>query len=643
MLLYRSTVQKSRTLGILYQNTIKAIPRTSSTNFTVSPLATPAPSIVGLRFNSGYGGNSSYKKPYYNKGNNTNKRKNNSDRVFQPAANIPEDSPVYNEIYAFDDCVFQTLNASRTPLSYTRSHDLNDRRTTTTSNPLFWDSLNKGMHLYETLYEAPEFGGSRTSKLVHLLHNGLRINRRDRVQLRKKPDYDSNSFSKEMEIFLCNSLRRIASDLIENKIKIYPYGAMHLLTAFIELKLDDEAIKLWKIAVENEALKDVFLEPSVIGVMLPKLYENGASYAEIKNLFEVSSNMKEHRLPHANLFIGMIRASLMANENEAALEIFRKLCENGTSNKEKSLSFGYMMEGHLLFIECCKDMGMANEFFQKIIDKEMPYAVKLQVSSLNRYLENIWNLKENFDDVYNVWYKAVNYYQLENTNVGIFSSLNNTFFKIFFQKFSTDKVEGFKRLNHIIKVYNDVKGVDEPFLNNILSKCSLWNDRSIFDYVEKSYELYNIPKTIVTHRIFLKVLGSIDDVTTEELLQKWYNIINKEDQIGQQFISNADWSALRDATVGWTASKMASPENENISKERDVLYLKIIKKFAQFRRDDSQIRAYTKYLVASPNFSTFAETLEQFDRIDASDIIVPQLHSVESHEIDETALKRLII
>ena len=416
------------------------------------------------------------------------------------------------------------------------------------TNPAFWDSISRAMNLYKELLNTPELNSDRVSKLVHLLHNGLRANRNQLTRMHKKPDYDSQSFHKEMTDYLCKSLREISEDVLHNRVQLNEYGAMHLITAFKELLLFKEAVQIWKTAISNSDsyTANIFLNPRVVGVILPILYDNGVSYPEIQSLYEKSSAMINYF--HPNLSVGMIRASLSANENDMALKLFQKLCQESTEMK-----YGYLIETHLSFIGECKDLSIAQAFFDKALNDEMPYKIDLQVSYVKSFLRNVWNQTHDFNHVYQIWYKSSLHYG-RNVNHGISSSLNDTFFDIFFEHFANEKETGFKTLQNVIATYSNIKNIDEPFFNIILAKCTIWHDKQILEYIDNSYTIFKIPKTIVAYRILLKSMGSVDDITNAEILQRWIDLVCKSDEIGQKFIANADWAALRDATVTWTQS-----------------------------------------------------------------------------------------
>ncbi|QLL32680.1 hypothetical protein HG536_0D02020 [Torulaspora globosa] len=592
------------------------------------------------------------------------------------------DSPWYHKVCAFEDCVSQTLYMSQTPRRKTMKH--NSEHPNSNSNPLFWDSIGRAMDLYHDLINTPELNSDRVSKLVHLLHNGLRANRNQLTRMNKKPDYDSQSFHKEMTNYLCRSLREISDEVLRGKVELNEYGAMHLITAFKELLLFEEAVDIWKNAINgsNQYTANIFLNPRVVGVILPILYDNGVSYPEIQNLYEKSSSMIDYF--HPNLSVGMIRASLSAGENEMALKLFQRLCEESTEMK-----YGYLIETHLSFIGECKDLNVAQTFFDKALNDEMPYKIDLQVSYVKSFLRNIWTQTHDFNHVYQIWFKSSLHYG-KGVNHGISSSLNDTFFDIFFENYAQDKVQGFETLQNLIQTYNQIKPIDEPFFNIILAKCTVWRDRSIIEYIDKSYELFHIPKTIVAYRILLKSMGSVDDATNSEILQRWIHLITKSDEIGQRFIANADWAALRDATVTWTQfqkeratqattrqeSAAGSPksnastelftasnghvdyshpalqaanasgafdDHENTrdaesqieqpfsTNERMLLYLKIVKRYSPYCRDSRQLTRLTTGTAVK--YSVLQDALSEFQDLDVSDIPVPALRNLKPNSM----------
>jgi len=541
--------------------------------------------------------------------NNNNNNNNNTNNAFSFSKTIKDvasqnnrtkskgrnfqsykSSPWFNQLSAFEDCVNQTTD-------FGPNGNL----------PFFWDGAKRAMNLYHELRETPDFNEYLVTKLAHLLHNGLRANRFQLARLSKKPDYDSRSFHTEMDNFIRTSVREIISDILENKISITEVGAMHLLTSLKEMKLDQETIGVWTAAMNNEFLKDLFLMPRVVGIVLPLMYEAGSPFEDLNALFQESK--KSTPTLHQNLAIGMIRTCLAANENSQALELFTELC-----SKANQATIPYLIEAHLTFIGDCKDITIASSFFEKAINREMPYKLNLQVNAVKTYLTNIWETNGNFNKIVEDWTKANKFYG-RNIHHGISSSLNNVFFEIFFNKYKDDQNSGLIHLKEIISTYNEIKPIDEPFFNIIISKCGVWKDKTTVDSLYQAYDIYHVKKTQVSRRIYLKALGSVPS-TEEEILNSWYDLLKFSDSEGSNFIANADWAAIRDATV----NSQVDP--------KPLLYSQVFKKYGGYCRDYSQFRKIKQNAERSYETSKIFLDLEN---IDDSNVQLVDLRSIRKN------------
>ncbi|AET38013.1 uncharacterized protein Ecym_2267 [Eremothecium cymbalariae DBVPG len=565
------------------------------------------------------------------------------------------ESPWFHKVCAFDEYVNQSMETS---LRH-RSDGLPPVQST-----LFWDSIGKAMSLYRELTLSPELKPYRVSKLVNLLHLGLKVNRSQLTSMNKKPDYDSQSFHKEMTNYLCDSLREISGDILAQRVAVSEFGALHLLESFKELLLHEETVSTWQSAVNSadHNIVELFMKPSVVGVVLPLLYENGTSYEEIQILYEKSAatNKKQAYLD-PGLTLGMIKASLAAGETEKALKLFQDICETNSNGISRTVITGT----HLAFIGECKDLSVAKTFFERALADGLPYKMNLQVSSVKLLLQNIWGQTRDFQQVSEIWERASRYYG-RNVSHGISSSLNSKFFSIFFEHFLLDRVNGASRLRELIAAYNNIKPIDEPFFNIILTKCTVWGDRDIIEAIENSYDIYHIPKTIVTYRILLKAMGSID-VSNEEIHKKWIQLVTKADAIGQNYIANADWAALRDATVAYVHNQTNSVSREhgvllkstyedynpaleaanasgafdldinsqrppnNLSEQhqqslkkvddRIELYYKIVKRYSPYCRDNKQYTRISSGVAA--NFPVAQPYVSKLAGMDVSDTYIP--------------------
>jgi hypothetical protein len=499
-------------------------------------------------------------------------------------------SPWFKQLTALRDCLSHII-------------DLNDP----SAQPFFWDTLKRAMLLYDDLRGTPDFHDSMVSTLVYALHTGLRANRNQLTRLAKKPDYDARSFHTEMNDFIKESLRRITNDILEGLVSVNESGAMHLLTSLKELKLENEAIGIWSTSMENSQLKSVFLRPKVVGVLLPIMYQCGSTFGDLENLYEESKSLNQ---THPHLISGMLKTCLAAGENRRALDLFSELC----GHKENA-TYSALIDVHLALIGDCKDILIANTFFEKAINREMPYKLTLHVNSVKQFIQNIWEETHDFDRVVDVWQKATVFYG-RNIHHGISSSLNNTFFEIFFENYAKDQTTGLEKLKQIISTYNDIKPIDEPFFNIIISKCTVWRDLATINSLYQAYELYNLNKTQVSRRIYLKSLGSVSNVTPNEILDAWYDLLMFNDSERYTYIANADWAALRDATFV-------------ASDDRALLYAQILKQFQWYCRDQNQFKKLHNIVNLYPSLQGY---LRDLNKVDASNIYVPQFHSLKRND-----------
>ncbi|SMN18978.1 similar to Saccharomyces cerevisiae YGL107C RMD9 Mitochondrial protein required for respiratory growth [Maudiozyma saulgeensis] len=567
-------------------------------------------------------GNNGNNRRLYNKRNGNNNKSNRRNSMSKPNE-IDSSSPWYNQICAFDDYVMQSLSFSR---DVPRQNKHNG---TGSESLMFWDSLARAMSLYNELLDCPHLNAYRVCTLINLLHNGLRINRGQLMRLNKKPDFDSKSFNIEISKNITLYLREIANNILDGKVACNEYGAMHLLTSFKELNKIDEAVNTWKQAMKKPELVDFFIHPKVVGVMLPILFETQTfTFEQCKQLYESSRQRIDFQ--HPNLSSGFIVTCLLAKENLLALETYSKFCDNCRTDH-----FNYLAEAHLAFIGQCKDIDIAYSFFERAINSDMPYRVNLNVSQVNSLLNNTWIELEDFERVNKTWLTALKFYK---TNVayknrkitGILSSLNNIYFEIFFQKYQSDALEGFKELQKSLNAYMEINGtLDEPLLNIILTKSAIWQNLDIINSLLKNFELHNLPQTIITKRIILKCLGSIDSITPIDIIKRWNDMIIKGDQMGQTYIANADWAALRDATLGWAQRHMDTPEG----KSRTELYFKLVKLYKIYCRDNGQSKRITAG--AGINLSVAQKFQEEnnINTISTDDIeILKDLHSLEIND-----------
>lgn len=534
-----------------------------------------------------------------NQKNQRNNQKNGKKRS-NNGLSINQSSPWFNQLAAFQDCLSHVV-------------DLNE----SSSHLFFWDSIRKAMDIYHDLKGTPDFNEFYVGTLIHGLHTSLRANRSQLTRLSKKPDNDSKSFHNEMQFFITDSLNEIIEDLLNNTISVNENGAMHLLTSLKELKQETSALQLWSSTMNNESLKNVFLQQKVVGVLLPMLQQSGTEFKDIENLYNESRATKKY--VHSFLLSGMIRSCLSANEYEKALSYFDELC-----SLDIRLTASSLTDVHLAFIGESKNIEIASKFFEKAINNEIPYKLTLQVNNVKQFLENIWLVDRDFDKVLDVWVQTTNFYG-RNIHHGISSSLNNTFFDIFFQNFNNDKEAGLLKLKEIISTYNGIKPIDEPFFNIIISRCVTWEDKEVIDSIYEAYSLYNLSKSSISRRVYLKSLGSVE-VSNEEIIKAWLDLIRNNDLEGYSYIANADWASLRDATVNslYLHKKF---ENQDISiLPKDELYCQLVDKFQIYCRDAEQFKRLRNISKVVPRLAQILPIKNKLD------LEIPQYQSLRIRE-----------
>ena len=132
-------------------------------------------------------------------------------------------------------------------------------------------------------------------------------------------------------------------------------------------------------------------------------------------------------------------------------------------------------------------------------------------------------------------------------------------------------------------------------------------------------------------------MGSLNDIETSEIVSKWKDLILKLDQMGQTYIANADWAALRDATVRWASEREQESNNGQQVDKSDIearllLYVKVLKMYLGYCRDQVQVERITRG--CSVQFPALKPFLDKMDTIPTDDIeMVPELRSLTPMEL----------
>ncbi|GMF60044.1 unnamed protein product [[Candida] boidinii] len=159
-------------------------------------------------------------------------------------------------------------------------------------------NLNTNSNHLNNTNKKNKLDAQRIGNLVSLLRNGLRIERLELSKLKQNIDKDSNNPIKKIHVLLASSIREIANDVIDCKIKINSYGLTNIFKGYKDLGFSFEAVNIWKIGKLKPELHDLFLSESVLGSIFPFLAEtNEFKFEELNEMYK---NIKEQKLSTAN-------------------------------------------------------------------------------------------------------------------------------------------------------------------------------------------------------------------------------------------------------------------------------------------------------------------------------------------------------
>ncbi|CDK24530.1 unnamed protein product [Kuraishia capsulata CBS 1993] len=612
---------------ILAQNSVKQGQRASSKALQHNHTTQPA-----RLFNTSTSANALqeaapeyYKKPYHggNPGFNKPQRKYDSRRRVNRFQNnyipaIPEDSPFKAELQAFEECI-----------AHNASYDLASGALVGGSSE-FWNAVYAVMPLYKSLVAKGGLDKYRSAQLVALLRNGLRVYRMEVSHFDKNFDFDSDTPIRNIHDFLMSSIREVTNDLLDGKFMLTSSGLCHLFKAYKDLGLIEEASYVWKTGKSTPHLSGLFAAETVLGAVFPFLIESGDfDFDELLQMYnEIRNSKKEDQHIHNELQVGMIRACLVKGYNDSAVAILRELSTSIYNDAQlrgqtpPTSSISYITVGHLSFIGFCKNLSTADMFFESAIKNEMPYPTPLQLNFVRKYLSNVWEVSKDYARVRAIWLRTWQNYEEKNvSNSSISSSLNAAFLSIFFEKYSAFSPEAFAELKKLIVDYNSVRPVDEPFLNILMSKSGQWGSLDVLNVIEEAFEHFNVRKTNVSMRCYLKNCGHVD-VPNVMILRCWRELIAWNETHKYSFIAHADWTALRDATVN---SPLVS-KKVNGSQRAD-LYFKLWKLYSPYFNRLENFKTYVdKDVSLNPNYMRIFQNMKD---VDTSDIPAPMLYSIK--------------
>lgn len=522
---------------------------------------------------------------------------------------VPTRLETYSNFKKLSKKCFESLKNNNSTVRHISAMDINN--------------MIQFIEMYNTLKSYKEPNPMKQQDIVYLLRIVLELHRNVRfnlLKLKRKPDYDDQSIYKNLINLLFQLLETVNNDLIDGQvfkgIKIDQSIIGTLINCYKDFEMIENALKIWKLGVFENNLQDgsfefkkdlfkkseienqrVYLNPGVIGSILPILQEVGKlPLDKITTIYEKSKGlavMNTNNKGMDTLNLGMIQVYLDNDKVQTALELYEENL-NICSKDSNTNNFWKISISEIQFISKCKNIEIAMNFFEKLINQkqsgkknESGQKNNLQASHVNLFMLNIWNVEKDLEKVTYVWNKVLSYYGA-NVYPGVISSLNDTFFKIFFEHYSSStnndlRLQGFMKLIELINenavnIKNNKIENNEVFFNILLTHSSkTWKDFNVYKYLIKCYQTYcNFQLiTIVPYRISLKSLGYINNTPMKVIKNTWLQLVNKLKKNGKiQMISNPDFAALRDATLGWCKNECL-PEIAKLTNRIEILKIEL--------------------------------------------------------------------
>lgn len=589
----------------------------------------PEPALSNLRTNHTHNNNTNQRNNRHGKPQNNQQHRNfhyssssRSSATTLPdlqkiTKGVPKHSlPYYKQLMAFDECLAH--NSFFDP----KTGDVPG------GTSQFWDAVEKIMPLYDELIITGELNQKRIDELISLLRNGLRMHRFELSKLKKNIDRDLNSPLQQMQIYLKNSLIRISNDIVNEdnsvyfkNIKISSRGLTNLFKAFTDMGLVDEATVIWSKGKRDPKLYSLFTSESVLGSIVTLLIENKEfDYDEIWSIYNTIKKSKSTTdIIHSELQVAMIRACLLKNKTDKALEIFKEVTSDvlqfyKSKNSDPPVAVkNYMTMAHLSFIGFCQDFETANIFFKDSFENQMPYLTPIQINYVKKFMVNTWKNTRDFDKVTDIWISTWGYFEKNNkSTTAISSSLNDAYLDIFFAKYDSFNNQAASELKKLLNRYNEIKLMDEPFFNCLITKSKKWENVNVFQSIVKVADLYNFPKTNVYHRCVLKASGSVE-LPINEIFTLFQRLLQSNIQLGSSHLTNADWFAFRDATV----------HSKFLNNEKIDLYFKMFKLCCKYFLNMNNFNLYMNLDVGLDK--RYRNVFDELDRVNTEDVELKEL------------------
>ncbi|KAG7882255.1 hypothetical protein KL925_001604 [Ogataea polymorpha] len=525
----------------------------------------------------------------------------------------PEDSNTHRDLLAFDQCLLQNS-----------TYDLATGRISGGVDN-FWAAVKRIIPLYRSLVHTGELDEKRMGEFVSLLRNGLRIHRLELSKLKKNLDKDSTNPIKNIHYLLTCAIREVSYNLLDGSITLNAHGLTHLFKAYKDLGFTFEAVHIWETGKSNPKLYHLFTSEPVLGSIFPFLVESGDfNFEEVWSMYEkIKAGKGRNEKLHNELQVGMIRVCLFKGRTQDALNIFQQLSSDVYS---RFISKGieppinvksYMTMAHLSFIGFSKDIDTADVFFKDAVNESMPYLTPLQLNFVKKYLANTWEVTQDFERVKSIWLTTWKDYETKKTsNSSVSSSLNDSFLSIFFAKNPEFSEPVFLELQQLIADYTSIRQIDEPFINVLLSKSTIWRNARTLEYIFKIAQDNNFSKTNVFYRCCLKACGTVD-IGAEQILILFRQLLSLNASTGMKYIAHADWIALRDATINSQQLYTFSDPNSRID-----IYFKLWKLCAPYFISLANFKNYM-YKDIRLNYN-YSQIFQQMPNI-RTDIELPEI------------------
>lgn len=456
-----------------------------------------------------------------------------------------------------------------------------------TKDPEALQAYNSTMNQLFTLFDDPDLRNSFTSyeleQYIKTVNANIFNHRTLRLSGSKNRDKDQFNQTFTDELALKTAVLNIGEIILSGQLSsiLSTTSISTLFFSMSQYRFFPEIINIWESGVENSETSSFYLSHDILAVILPICYTtNRFSYEEILKIYEL--NIKPDEPVHHSLLCSIGKIAIMANDYARGLDCLEELLhtyEKRVVNPHRLISS--LRDLHLTFIGQSKDISISRHFFDKVIMQGLPYNVILKVPHVISLMENCYLTNEPLETILYFWKSTINHYNTKSEQQfgplnSRYSNLNNTLFKIFFKIYPELTNDSFEKLREIIVSYNEIRDIDETFLNSIVNNYT-WNSKDILQQLIENYSIYNISKTPVAYRIILKKAGFLKDYSIEEILQKWNDCLKNLDKDKYNYIPIADWSALRDATI-----------LSEFSQERKQLYLSILNVYHDYMQNKNQ-------------------------------------------------------